>query len=467
MGGNDLEQKKGNFVDMTTGTEWKRILKFALPLMLGQLLQQLYSTVDGIVVGNFVSEGALAAVGNCAAMTMLYIAFANGLSAGSGVIISQYFGAGKHKDMRAAAGNILLMMVFLGIAITCVSVFGAGFLTRRLLGIADGEIQQGAEIYLRIYGVGILFSFLYNAVAAILRAVGDSKAMLYFLLVSTVVNTVLDLFFVIKLGWGIAGAAWATVISQVACICVSLWYMYRNYPMFRFEKLSELRFDKEKIRLCLKLGVPTVLQQLSVSFGQVLLQRLINSFGAVTMAAVAVGMRIDHYCSIPMIGIMMSMSSYAGQNTGAGRFDRVKRGMFSAIIIGVSIVVCICVCLYIFAAPLGKLFGVSGETLEQTVQYLRCMAFAFPIFACYLPVNGVFQGCGEPLAATVVSLTALATRVAGAYLLVYAFHWSYPALWSTYVPSWGLAAVVAWSHFATGKWKTKAVVRRASTEAAE
>ena len=458
--------KAKKFNDMTVGPEWKCILMFAIPIMLGQLLQQLYSTVDGIVVGNFVSEGALAAVGNCASMTMVFLAFSNGLSNGSGIIISQYFGAGREKDMRSAAANILLMMAGLGIVMTVIGVLGAGFLTRSVLGIEDALIQHEAETYLRIYAAGLLFTFLYNGVAATLRAVGDSRAVLYFLLVSTVVNTVLDLLFVCKFGWGTAGAAWATVLSQVACVAVSIWYMFRNYPVFRFEKLGELKFDAEKTKLCLKLGIPNMLQQLCVSCGHVLLQRLINSFGAVTMAAVAVGMRVDHYCSIPMMGVMTSMSSFAGQNTGAGHYDRVKRGAFRAILMSFFGISVICTLLYIFAAPLAGLFGVEGETLHRAVEYLRFIAFAFPVFALYIPLNGVFQGCGEPMAAAAVSLVALGVRVVMAYVLVLVFHFDYHALWTPYLMGWGVALFVAVGHFATGKWKTHAVVQK-SAEAAE
>ena len=453
-------RKAKTFNDMTVGTEWKCILLFALPLMLGQLLQQLYSTVDGIVVGNYVSSGALAAVGNCTSMVMVFLAFSNGLSNGSGIIISQYFGAGREKDMRIAAANVLLLMGVLGVVMTAVAVFGARFLTAAVLGIDDAAIQQEAETYLRIYGVGLIFNFIYNGVAATLRAVGDSKALLLFLFVSTLVNTVLDLLFVCVLGLGIAGAAWATVISQVACVIVSICYMFRHYPVFRFADLRELRFDSEKIRLCLKLGVPTMLQQLTVSCGHVVLQRLINSFGAVTMAAVTVGMRVDHYSSIPMMGMMISMSSFAGQNTGAGRYDRVKRGLVSAIVMGFVTVIVICVLLYLFAPPLAALFGVAGETLSQAVEYLRFIAFAFPIFALYIPFNGLFQGCGEPLAAAAVSLVALGVRVALAYLLVLVFHYDYHALWYPYLWGWLASLIVAVLHFATGKWRTKAVVHR-------
>lgn len=444
--------------NMTQGVEWRCILLFALPIMLGQLLQQLYQTVDGIVVGNMISSGALAAVGSCGSITFIFIAFCGGMANGSGIIIAQYFGAGRKEEMRSAAANILLLLIGLAVVVSAYGILFADFTTGTLLGIREPEIQRQAAIYLRIYSTGLIFTFVYNAVAAILRGVGDSKSLLLFLLVSTVMNTVLDIFFVAVLKLGIAGAAWATVISQAACVVVSLTYMFRNYPDFRFTSIRELRFDGEKMKLCLKLGIPNTLQQLIVSCGHLVLQRLVNSFGEITMAAVTVGSRFEHYTAIPCMGIMQSLSSFAGQNTGAGKYERVKRGLRISILMNVVAVVVICIFLYAFAPMFGALFGVEGEALQQTVEYLRSITIVYPIFAIYLPFNGMFQGCGDPIAAAVVSLVALTGRVAGAYILVYCFGGGYNSCWRTYVVGWALALVCAVIYYFTGRWKKKSVV---------
>lgn len=454
-----MAERTKAYNDMTTGPEWKRLLGFALPIMLGQLLQQLYSTVDGIVVGNYVSSGALAAVGSCTTMAMIFIAFSLGMGNGSGVVVAQFFGAGRHKDMRETAANILLLLGVMGLATSLLAVCSAGFCTRVILGIDDPAIQAEAEVYLRIYGVGLLFGFLYNAIASILRAVGDSKAVLYFLLVSTLANIVLDLFFVRVLYWGVAGAAWATVFSQVACTVVSFWYLFRHYPVFRFTSAKELRFDRTKMQLCLRMGVPSTLQMLTISCGHVLLQRLINSFGEVTMAAVTVGSRFDHYCSVPIMAVAQSISSFAGQNTGAGRYDRVKRGLIAAVAINLCMLVVIGILLYLFAEPLAKLFGVEGETLRQAVEYLRYLCLVYPVFGTYNPFNGLFQGCGEPLWAALVSLVALSGRVGLAYLLILGFQYDYHAIWTPYLWGWTAALVLALVHFASGKWKTRSLVK--------
>ncbi len=452
--------------DLTQGSEWRAILIFALPIMLGSLLQQLYSTVDGIIVGNFVNSTALAAMGSCMSYTTLFVFMAMGVANGSGVVISQYFGARRFGEMRRTASTILIMLIALGAFFTVFCIVTAMPASRYLLKIEDEEILAYCVTYIGVYSVGLIFQFVYNAVAGILRAVGDSKAVLYFLLVATLLNVVLDLLFVAVLPWGVAGAAAATVIAQAACMVVSLRYMFKKYPEFRFTR-KELVFDREKFSLCLKMAIPTTVQHLVISCGHIALQRLVNSFGAVTMAAVTVGSRYDHYASIPIMGINQAMGAFAGQNTGAGRYDRVKRGIVSALAIDIVMVVLMCVPLYLFAAPLSKLFGVSGEEVSQSVEYLRFICLCYPIFALYIPFSGMFQGCGDPMAATAASCIALGGRIIAAYTMVYAFGVGYEACWENLVYGWSGALLFDLIYYATGRWKTKSLIKnkRAEVEA--
>lgn len=452
--------------NLTVGPEWRCILLFALPIMLGQFLQQLYATVDGIVVGNYVSSGALAAVGNCAIMANLFLAVSLGMANGSGVLVSQFFGAGRHEDMRRAAATALTLLAVLGAAAMLILFCGAELFVVQVLGIRERAIQADAAAYLRIYALGMVFTFVYNAVAAILRSVGDSRAVLLFLLVSTAVNTGLDLLFVAVFSWGVEGAAWATVISQVACTAVSLRYMRRHYDAFRF-RAAELRPERDKLRLCLRMGLPNTLQQMVVTCGHLFLQRLINSFGEVTMAAWAVGHRYDLYCSVPIMGMTQALGSFAGQNTGAGRYDRVRRGLWSSIGMCVVIVLLLGVALRSFAVPLAALFGVEGAALDQAVECLNFLSWCYLIFAVYIPFNGIFQGAGDAIAPAVGSLIALLLRVAGSYILVYAFAWDYHAIWTPYVLGWGAALLYAMTHYFRGGWKRHSIVRDAPKEAAE
>ena len=473
------------FRDMTRGPEWKCILLFALPIMLGQLLQQFYATVDSIVVGNFGPDGALGAVSNCAIVANVFLFVSVGMANGSAVLVAQMFGARRREDMRKSASTAMFLLLVMGVVSAVLVIAGARLAIVNILGIRPAEgmtaaeaasilaIQSQGVAYIRIYGVGLIFTFLYNIVAAILRSVGDSKSVLYFLIVSTVLNTLLDLLFVAMFHWGVAGAAWATVISQLVCVCVSLRYMYRNYEDFRFRP-AEIRPDSEKLRLCLRLGLPSALQQLVVSGGYLFLQRLINHYGVVTINAWAVGHRVDQYICIPPLGMMQAMGSFAGQNTGAGRYDRVKRGLVRAILMDLAMVAVIGVLVYVLARPLTLMFGVenlfAGDpdreakialVIAQSLECLHFLPFAYLIFAFYLPFNGMFTGAGDPGASAIASLTSLAIRVAVSYLCAYAgfLGWSYNAVWRTYLFGWGAASVFVLCHFFRGKWKTKRLVQ--------
>ena len=444
--------------DLTQGPEWRAILIFALPIMLGSLLQQLYSTVDGIVVGNFVNSAALAAMGSCMSYSTLFVFIAMGMGNGSSVVVSQLFGARRHEEMRRTASTILISLFALGVFFTVFCMATARPATRYVLKIQDEQLLGYCVSYISIYSLGMIFQFIYNAVAAILRAVGDSRASLYFLLVSTVLNVVLDLLFVAVLPWGVGGAAAATVIAQAVCMFISIRYMFKKYPEFRFAR-GELVFDREKFRLCMKMVIPTTVQHLVISCGHLVLQRLINSFGTVTMAACTVGSRYDHYASIPIMAISQAMSAFAGQNTGAGRMDRVKRGLIRAVAMDLVMVAVLCALLYAAAEPLSRLFGVSGEEVTQAVEYLRFMALVYPIFALYIPFNGMYQGVGAPIVATITSFTAITVRTIAAYVMVYGLGMGYSACWENLGIGWGAALIFALSYFLTGKWKTKSLVR--------
>lgn len=453
----ETAKKKQHYRDMTQGPEWKSILLFTLPIMLAQLLQQLYATVDGIVIGNFGSSGSLAAVGNCAIVANVFISMSNGMGNGSAILVSQMFGARRREEMRRAASTAIFLMLVLGLASAVLVFASAGFITRSILGIEEAAVVRAATVYIRIYAIGFIFTFLYNIVAAILRAIGDSRAVLYFLLVSTVMNVILDLLFVAVFRWDVAGAAWATVISQFVCVTVSVWYMYRNYEAFRF-KVREIRPTRKELRLCLKTGLPSTIQQLVVSCGYLLLQRLINSFGQVSMDAWTVGHRYDQYCCIPAIAMMQAMASFAGQNAGTNRYDRIKRGLRTAVAMDLAMVVVIGAALYAFATPLSQLFGLSGEALAQAVECLHFLPFAYLIFAAYIPFNGTYMGCGNPGVSAISSLMSLCLRVASSYTLVYFFSGTYNVVWRTYVLGWGASLIFVTIYFFRGKWQTKRLV---------
>ena len=443
---------------MTAGVEWKQILLFSLPIMLGQLLQQLYNTVDGIVVGNYVGEAALAAVGTCSSLVFLFLAVAMGLGNGAAIMISQFFGARRYQDLREAASTSFLLLGVLGVVFSILGAALAYPLLAGMLNVEAGPLREQAVTYFRLYSIGLMFQFGYNAVAYALRAIGDSKATLYFLLISSVLNLILDLLFVIAFHWGVAGAAIATVLSQLASMIASLIYMHRKYELLRFGR-GELKFVPEKCRLCLKLGIPTAAQQAVIALGSLAVQRLINSFGQYTMAACTVGFRLESYCMVSIGGLNMGMSTFTGQNVGAGKLERVRRGLRATLVMEFGITAVISTLMYIFASGLSRLFGVSGEALEQAVMYLRWQALFFPMFSIYFGFMGVIQGSGDVIVASMCSLSSLFVRVIAAYLFAYGLHLGYASCWYCIPVGWVVCLTMAALRYLSGKWKEKAVVK--------
>ena len=443
---------------MTAGPEWKHILLFSLPIMAGNLLQQLYNTVDGIVVGNFVSQNALAATGTAGTLAFIFLAFAMGFGNGSGIMIAQFFGAERYEDMRSAVSTALILLVGMGLVFSVTACVFARPLLHSLMNVAEGEILEYAVDYFSVYAVGIFLQFLYNSVSAILRAVGDSKATLYFLLVSSVLNLVLDVLFVVVFHWGITGAAVATVISQLGSALVSVWYMFKKYPIFRFAR-GEFSFHRDKCLLCLKLGIPTTIQQSIVSFGHVFIQRLVNSFGEAAMAAFSVGGRIESYMFVPTIGLNTAMANFSAQNVGAGKFDRVRRGCRATLAMAFGAAVTIQILLYIFARPVSGFFGVGGEALELSVSYLRFMCLVFWFFSLYMVFAGLLQGAGDVIVTTACSLIALTVRVTTAYILAPLLPVGVSAAWLTMPIGWLFAFSISFWRYLSGKWKEKGIVK--------
>lgn len=445
-------------LDMTQGVGWKHVVRFSLPMMLGNLLQQLYNTVDGIIVGQFVSEEALGAVGNCASLTFVFIAIAVGLSAGSATVVAQYFGAGKHGDMRRAASSAIILLGSVGLASAIFGSLASPWLMGTVLGIKSQSVLQDAVAYFSIYSCGLIFQFLYNAVASVLRAVGDSKATLYFLLVATILNLGLDLLFIVRFGWGVAGAALATIIAQFSSTLFSFVYMFRKYPLFCF-KLKELQFHADMAKVCLRLGIPAMLQQSVVALGGLFMQRLVNYFGESLMAAFTVGNRVENYMFIPIMALNAGMMTFSGQNTGAGRPDRIRSCWTRIVLISLCLTLGIASLVYIFASDISALFGVKGVSLNMSIEMIRFLSFFFCLFSVYLPTAGLLQGAGDAFFTMLTSLSTLGVRVVAAYTMVFAFGVDYQAVWYAVPMGWVCCVVLAWGRYFSGAWEKKSLIK--------
>ena len=442
--------------DLTRGTPWKLIVQFALPIMLGNLLQQLYNTADTIIVGNFEGQQALSSVGACTSLTILFTALALGFSIGAGVLISQYFGAGRMQELRRYAATSIVLMLAMGLVMTMVGLLSAELLLCGFLGTPETLLPQ-AVLYFRIYAAGLVFQFGYNIAAALLRALGDSRATLYFLLVSSVLNVVLDLLFVAVCGMGVAGAAIATVISQLASCVIGFWYMYRKYELLRFSA-RELRLEPAVAGRILRVGLPMALQQSIVSCGFLFLQKLVNYYGESMIASYTVASRMENILMIPILGIQSTMATYAGQNMGAKLPERVSRGLGQGVLVSLFMTLVLCAGQIVGISLIIGAFRLDEAAAEICRQHLFASAVAIPIFAVYFPANGMFQGVGEGFHATFYALMALGLRVAFAYSLHKTAAFGYTAIWWSQAMAWTLTLIVCYAHFFRGKWKEKSLI---------
>ncbi len=436
---------------MTEGAPWKGILSFMMPVLLGLLLQQLYNTVDTIIVGNFAGESPLAAVGACGVLTMAFLALANGFSAGACILIAQLFGAGREEDMRRQASSSLIVMIAMGVAATAVGIVISRFVLTYILATPEGLIPM-ADIYFKIYAAGLIFQFGYNIVSAILRGIGDSRATLYFLLVASAVNIILDIVFVYYLHMGVVGAAIATDIAQALSCIVGFVYMMKKYPVFCWRR-HELTFEKCLAAKTLRAGFPMALQQFIVSFGFVFIQRAVNSYGEAMTASFSVAQKIETYMILPASALMTTQGTFAGQNIGAGRLDRIRAGAKHTVILSEIITVVILIIVFVFAGQIVKAFGLGTEAMEYCTEHIKFVAVSLPVFAAYFPLLGLFQGTNNALFSTLVATGALTVRVAVTYLLRGIPGAGYHMIWWNTLFGWGFGFVLTWGHFFRGKWQ--------------
>lgn len=440
--------KEQNF---TEGTPWKQILLFAIPIFLGNILQQLYNTVDTIVVGNYESQLALNAVGTTACLTMFFITLANGFSTGAGVLVAQNYGANRMDAVRRYAGTALLLLLGMGVISVVAGVFLCAPVLRYVLAVPD-SFYTSAVLYFQLYSLGLAFQFCYCVIAAILRALGDSRATLYFLLIASVLNIALDLLLVAGLHWGVAGAAIATDISQFFSCLAAIIYMYRKYPVFRWKR-GELRFESKLAAEILRTGLPMAMHQLVVSMGFIFLQRAINSYGDAMIASFTVEQRIENYLWQPTTAVMITMANYTGQNVGAGKLDRVTHGARQALILSELTTAAVSVLVFLFARQIIALFAIDAAATFYCVTHLRVASVILLTFAGFYPLLGLFQGAKQGHVGMITASVSLGIRVVTVYTLCYLPLFGYTIIWWSVLFGWLVAGAATWIYYLSGRWK--------------
>ena len=389
--GHTKEQTLNMNTDMIGGGIFRSIFWFSVPLLIGNFFQQLYNTVDSYVVGNYVSTSALAAVGASTPVINMLVGFFMGLSAGAGVVISQYFGAQKGHEMSRAVHASMALTALLSVIFTAL---GLAF-TRPLLqaiGVPE-DVLPHSSLYLMIYFTGIAFSLFYNMGAGVLRAVGDSTHPLIYLAVACMVNVVLDFLFVCGFHMGIAGAAIATVIAQgVSCVMV-MGKLMRAKADYRVE-LRRIRFHKKMIRRIISFGFPAALQQSITSFSNVVVQSYINHFGTAAMAGYSATVRIDGFTQLPLQSFNMAITTFVGQNIGAKKYDRVKKGVFAAWLMSSGVILVCSICIFSAAPFLISIFTKDAEVIAIGSGMERIFSACYLVLPVVQILNGALRGAG-------------------------------------------------------------------------
>lgn len=393
---------KRQSMDMTQGNIWKLLSLFAIPLLFGNLFQQLYNTVDSIIVGNFVGKTALAAVGSTTAICNTMVNFFNGISIGSGVVISHYFGAGDRENLQKTIGTIALLTVVLGLGVTLFSVPLVPFMLK-MMSTPDDVIGHASD-YLKIYFLGIIFLFTYNMGSSVLRAVGDTKRPLYFLIVSSLLNIVLDLVFVVIFRWGIKGVAAATVLSQAASAMLVCAALIRTDEACKLN-IKNLSMDMALCRRILLLGLPIGVQQSLTAFSNAFVQSYINAFDSSSiMAGWSCHIKIDQFCILPVMSIGQSVTTFVSQNLGAGKVERAKEGVRTALYMGTGLLLLICVILAFTSGQLVGLFSRDGEVIRYGILFVW-IALPFRFFSAWNQTYaGALRGSGNTKASMFIML---------------------------------------------------------------
>lgn len=373
-------------------------------MILGNLFQQLYNTVDSIIVGNYIGSEALAAVGSSGSLINLLIGFCIGASAGAGVVIAQFYGAQDREGVRKAVHTTIAIAIAAGAVLTVVGIVATPILLKAMG--TPQEVFDQASIYLKVYFGGILFSVVYNMSAGILNAVGNSKRSLVYLMIAATSNIFLDLLFVVVLKMGIVGVAIATDISQLlSCIFIIL-FLVRSEDVYRV-KLKDIRCYDNLLGKILKIGLPTGVQNIVISLSNVIVQSSVNSFGAVAMAGFAAYIKVDGFNILPVLSFSMAATTFVGQNVGAGRLDRVKKGMYVSVAMGIIYTVCTGILLLTFAPQVIGVFTQNGKVVEYGVYIMKFFCPFYWMLGILHILAGTIRGTGKTMQAMVVFLFSL------------------------------------------------------------
>lgn len=425
--------------DMTVGSPVRHILIFALPLLFGNLFQQLYNMVDSIIVGNYVGADAFAAVGSCGSISFLFFSLSSGLSVGIGVIVSQFFGAKEEDKVNATIANSIYV---LGVAAILVSLIGIIFAPAILqLLRTPAEILGDAVIYMRTTCAGTIAIVAYNGVASILRALGDSKTPLYFLIISSLINVGLDLLFVLVFHMGVVGVAVATIIAQAVSAITCVIYAYKKVPYFRLTK-EQMKPRRQLIYRTIRLGVPIALQNSMIAVSCMALQGVVNSYGKTVMAAYTVTNRVEQIIQQPFGSLSVALTTYAGQNYGSRNIERVKKGFRQATIMAFVFSMVMLPLFFFFSEQIVHIFVKEPEVIRIGAKALQFTSvFYFALGMIYVP-RAVLNGCGDAMFAMLNGVTEVSCRIGFSQVFTRVPKLGWWSIWVTTIATWVITSMV-------------------------
>jgi putative MATE family efflux protein len=418
---------------MSEGKISKKIIVFALPIFLGNLFQQLYNIVDSLVVGNVLGKEALAAVSSTGSLVFLIVGFINGVFVGASVIISRYFGAKNTKDLTVAVHNTIILGLIAGIIITIVGM-GLSPVFLRFMGTPD-DVFNNSVLYLRIYFAGGIAISMYNACMGIFQAVGDSRHPLYYLITAAILNTILDILLVAVFDFGIAGAAVATVISQFVSAVLGFTKLLKVDGVHRVT-LSNIKINPAMSLRLIKMGLPTGVQNSVIAFANVIVQSNINKFGSVAMAGCGSYSKLEGFAFLPITSFSMALTTFIGQNLGAGQYERVKKGARFGILTGVLLAEIVGIILWIFAPILIRIFTGEPDVIAYGVKQMRTESLFYFLLALSHCLAGILRGAGKTNIPMIVMLISwCAIRITYITIMIRlipdirVIFWAYPLTW--------------------------------------
>lgn len=448
-------------VDMTEGTPWRKIALFTLPMLLGNIAQQLYNTVDSIVVGRYIGDSALAAVGSAGPIVNLLYVLYIGIGMGAGIMVSQYFGARNREELSETIGSC---MVLTAISVLFIMII-AFFITRPLLELLNTPetIIDGCNSYLLILFIGSAGLAYYNILSGLLRGLGDSVSALIYLVISTAINIVLDVYFVAGLNLGIAGVAYATVIAQTVSALLCLKRLMQMKNLFEI-KLRNLKLSKKHSLNIIRLGLPSGVTQAIFSMAMIIVQSLTNSFGELFIAANVIVMRVDGFAILPDFSFGTALTTYAGQNAGAKLYDRLKKGTRQGTVMALGTSAVITLIILFFGRNLMEIFTETPELVDLSEQMMKILAFGYLALTVTQCLSGAMRGAGDTMTPMWISLlSTVVIRVPLAYALAYLTrtpelpNGRQESVFISLLCSWVLGAFMTFVAYKRGKWLEKAL----------